>query len=200
MKKILSICTVIMMLLTMLPVNVFACDNTAPTYDELIALACEVFPEYAPAITGNNTSTCTNSRSINQDEVVYRETRQLSSNESLGISLLASGNAIVIYGNTDWISYTASTTDINSIGVAGTATFTVATQGRSFVLSDVSFTIYDYADDYFTNYGTPQPSEFISVTNEYNRSTWIRYRIKVSSNQSVHFDLYFSNNQLVASV
>ena len=199
MKKAISICVVIMMLLTMLPVNVFAYDDKALTHNELISLACDVFPEYADAITWHNVNPYTLPRSVDPYEVIYRETRQISDNESLNISLLSSGGAILIYSSTGDITYTASTTDINSIGVAGTATFTVAFSDYSFVLSNVSFTIYEYADDYFTNRGNPQQSNFYRVSNKINTNTHIRYQLNVTASKFFTFDLAFENNQLVAS-
>jgi len=199
MKKVISICIVITMLLTMLPVYAFAHDNKALTHSELISLACDVFPEYADAITWHNVNPYTLPRSADPYEVIYRETRQISDNESLNISLLASGGAILIYASTGEITYTANTTDINSIGVAGTATFTVALNDYSFVLSNVSFTIYEYADDYFTSLGNPQPSSFYRVENKINTNTHIRYKINVTARDFFTFDLAFENNQLVAS-
>ena len=97
----------------------------------------------------------------------------------------------------------SSTTDITTVGVAGTATFNIATTVYPydvFTLKNVSYTIYFYGDSYFTNYGSVSNSSFYSYTLEEQTGHNIRYTLRVSPTPThFHsFELYFSNNQLIA--
>lgn len=207
MKKLLSACFAVILILTMLPLNAMAAEESTSEYDELMALACEVFPEYASAIRGANTNTYALSRSTDNDEVVFSETRSISDTESLNLTQLASGNVIVLVSKSqDSVSITvpsSSTSDITTVGVAGTASFKVAAtaaSGYTFVLSNVSFTIYYYGSCYFTNYGSVTQSSVYSYTLKKQSSSEIIYGINFTAQHFTQLDLYFSNNQLYAVV
>lgn len=205
MKRLLCIFVSILMLVSFFPFNVFANDYTSSEYDELIELACEVFPEYASAIRGENISSYARTLSNGDIEAVYQETRSISDNETLGLTILSTGDAIVVKCNFDEITLTANSsdvTDISGIGVTGTASFQVASYGHSFRLSDVRYTIYDYASDYFTNYGSVTSCTFHSYGKIQESSSVIEYYVRLSSAQTaiVYLKLQFSNNKLVAQL
>lgn len=206
MKKYLCTVLAAIMIFTLFPLNGFAAENTPSEYDEVIALACEVFPEYASAIRGECINTNSRTRSSTNDEVVFHETRSISDTESISLSQLASGNVIVIKNTTDYMSIetTSSTTDILNVGVAGTASFTVIMSfwpNEFFKLSNVSFNIYYYSDSYFTNTGTATTSSRVSIGKETITNTLIDYPLTyVQPPYFADFRLYFSNNQLIAQM
>lgn len=201
MKKLISICLSLVMLFSLFPIDAFAAENTQSEYDQLIALACEVFPEYASAIRCENICTYTMPRSSNPMEVIYRETREISDTESMSIALLSGGNAIVIYNNFATTTYTSNTSDIGSVGVSGTASFKVSMNNAYFKLNNVEFTIYETGGDYFTDFGTVDECTFYSYEDITLTSTHIEYSIRGTSygTDFFRFKLYFENNKLVAT-
>lgn len=88
MKKLISVCLSLVILFTLFPINGFAAENTQSEYDQLIALACDVFPEYATAIHNSVNTPYINSRSIGNPTVISQETRRLSDTEALTVALL----------------------------------------------------------------------------------------------------------------
>ena len=201
MKKLIAVCLSLVMLFAFLPVYGLAAENTQSEHDQLIALACEVFPEYASAIRCENTCTYTMQRSSNPMEVIYRETREISDTESMSIALLSGGNAIIIYNNFATTTYTSNTTDIGSVGVSGTASFKVSMNNAYFKLNNVEFTIYETGGDYFTDFGTVDECTFYSFEDITLTSTHIEYSIRGTSygTDFFRFKLYFENNKLVAT-
>lgn len=83
------------MLLTMMPLGAAAAETDTSERDELIALACEVFPEYAQVIRnevpGNNVRIQSNVKV----QVVSTETRAISDNRTLSYTQLSNGAAIL---------------------------------------------------------------------------------------------------------
>ena len=204
MKRCFCFLFTIILLFTIIPLNAFAYGAT-PEYNELIELACEIFPEYETEIRAESNSHNVRTTSADADEIVYRETRSISDNESLGITVMSSGDIILLKNSLVQAVLTGTTsnsTDITNIGVSGTASFTIAYNGRIFKLSNVQYTIYYYSSDYFTNYGTVTTCTFYGHAVDHESSNSIRRFIKLSANaQDFYiFDLYFSNNKLVAEL
>ena len=201
MKRIFAIILSLVMLLTTAALPVHATDFSSDDRDEIISLACEVFPEYESAIRWENVSTYALPRSSQSPEVVHRETRQLSDTVSMGISLLSTGGAIVTRTEfSDDINYTQNINDIGSIGFAGSATFEVVLNDDYFELSDVRFTVYDYYDDCFSDYGTVTANSFTSYSKVTESSTLIEYHINPTylPTSVFPFSVYFSDNQVKA--
>lgn len=206
MKKIISLFVSFIMLLTLFPFSALAVEDSNSSYEALINLACEVFPEYESAIRGENINTYARSAPAGNDKVVHRESRAISDTETMSIAMYASGNVIVLRNNnTSTISLTSpssSTNDISTIGVAGTASFEVASNqyGYFFKLSDVAYTIYYSGSDYFSSYGTPYSQLLYKCTAELESSTQIQYTLHVTAKDTEFhiFKLYFENDQLIA--
>lgn len=209
MKKFLSFVLALILLFTMLPVNVFATEKSSSEYDEIISLACEVFPEYAAAIRGDNATFYTQPRSMNNERIVHSETRYVSENRSLSISVLSSGNVILIDNESVYAELTYSSsnmTDISSVGISGTATFKVIVPNISdneyFKLSGVDFTIYYTGSDYFSDTGTYAKTSNVSIAGTVvNSSTNIQYPLLFGyAPYYIDFRVYFENDKLVASI
>ena len=205
MKKLISLCLALVMLLTVFPVNAFAAENTNSEYDQLMELACEVFPEYASTINAANSSSRNHTRSSADYSVVHCETRDVSDTESLTLALLSSGDVFLINRATDLVNISIpsqNTTDITTVGVSGTATFRfVSSSDPSWIatLSNVAFTIWYYDTSRFTNYGTPSYSGFPGFNCITQSESAIEYSIRFGSlsYMFVRVRLYFENGQLV---
>lgn len=205
MKKFLSMFLAAMLILTMIPMGAMAAEEDTSEYDELIALACEVFPEHADAIRGGASTTYARSNTSESAEILFSETRSINENESIGITTYASGVTIVVHSDSS--TFTVTNTD-SSYGADGTdlvgyASFTVAASNVSgyFKLSNVGFKVQEDGTSYFTYSGSP------TVTNDnitYNRSTYtsakIAYKIYFAANTFDTFSIYFSSGQLIATM
>lgn len=209
MKKLISICLALVMLLTAFPLNAFAAENTESEYDQLMALACEVFPEYASTITAAYSDSLSRARSSADYSVVHSETRNVSDNESMTLALLASGDVFLIDNQTTTTSISIpsqSTTDISNVGVNGTATFKFTStldSGCVATLSNVGFTLWYYATSHFTYYGDATYNGFYYFNCGGASESEIKYSIgfgPLSSGMFVSVRLYFANGQLVVEV
>lgn len=205
MKRILSFLFAVMIIFSIYPVNATAAESSLSGYEELINLACDVFPEYALAIQGGNANNSDYSRSSNQ--IILEETREISETQSLSISMLSNGEVIVLRNNSsgqlDLTVPDSSSTDILTVGVSGCATFEVASSQWHyyFMLSDVKYTIYYTGSDYFMNYGTPYYQALYSISAD-ESNTRIAYSLHVTQQytQFRTFELYFENDHLIAKV
>lgn len=201
MKRTFAITLALVMLLSSGAFPVHASESYSNDREEIIELACEVFPEYESAIRWENTSASPYSRSSQEQEVVHREERQLSDTEAMSISLLASGGAIVIKTEfADDIDYTEDITEIGTVGFAGSATFKVVQNDDYFELSDVRFTVYYYADDCFSKHGTVTANSFTSYSKVTESSTLIEYHINPTHlpTSVFPFSVQISDNQVTA--
>ena len=178
MKRFLSILVAVVMLLTTVPFAAMAATDEADEHDRLIALACEVFPEYASDIRNENASIDTYSYSNEPDSIVYQYTRPVSDTETLTIAKTARGQVVVVEADDPMrLTYTLAPVNSSS-GITGTVSFTItSTQGSgTFKLSNIGFKIFYNSSDYFTSYGT------VSIDNGYytisaNRSSATSIRI-----------------------
>lgn len=194
------------MLFTFFQFTAFAFEDNASEYDELMELACEVFPEYAMAIRGEDSGITTYSQTNNQ--VIHQETREISDSESLSITMFSNGEVIVLRNNhagqVYLTTFDSTSSEISTVGVTGSATFEVGSSQWNyfFRLSDVRYTIYYTGSDYFTSYGTPYSQVLYSVVLESQSNTYIEYTLHVKNNSTdfYEFKLYFSNDQLIAQV
>lgn len=209
MKKTISFILSFVILFTMMPTYTLAAEASMTDNNQLIALACEVFPEYASIILGEQIGLQMQSRSVNSDEVVFSETRQISDNQSMNISLLASGEVIVIQEDISSFDLTlknSNTSDITTVGVSGSASFTVTSNSGSgtFTLSNVQFVIYYNSSDYFSSTGSASVDNGAAIGSYSTSSTHIHYPITFNMTGAtklpVDFQVYFSNNKLVARI
>ena len=87
MKRIFAIILSLVMLLTTAALPVHAAEATTSEKEEIIALACQAFPEYVDIIRGN--TVVNHARSTNQSvELVFSETRHISDNQYVSLILL----------------------------------------------------------------------------------------------------------------
>ena len=158
MKRVMSILLAAVLLLTMMPFAAFADESEASKRDELLAQACEVFPEYASMIQGENVAP----QSLPQDggnEKLFEEYRDISDTTTMSIVGYMSGDVYITKQTTSGYEITYSTSNVSSgvTGVRGFVTFdaTCSNAPGLFTLKDVQFQILYNASDYFMSYGTP---------------------------------------------
>ena len=196
MKKLLSLCLAALLLVSMLPVNVFASETSK--HDELVALACDIFPEYANTIL--NKELITNSRSVLDRELVFTETRNISENEYLMYSEYSDNLSLLTYYNFEVELYDDGYVN----GSAGrTLTFDiVATCAESgflgdFTLNNVKFTLISSAYDQINSIGVPDPNGGCSIRdfddNSIIENPDIQYTETSSSKAYIRYHLNFWN-------
>lgn len=158
MKRVLSILLAAVLLFTMMPFAAFADESEASERDELLAQACEVFPEYASMIRGEYVAP----QSLPQDggnEKLFEEHRDISDTTTMSIVGYMSGDVYVTTQTTSGYEITYSTSNVSSgvTGVRGFVSFRATCTNASglFKLNDVQFQILYNASDYFMSYGTP---------------------------------------------
>ena len=96
MKKSISTVVALILILSMIPLRVFASDLSDSENDELIALACDIFPEYAYKIQNppslDQLFSATSARSIDDGfKIVLRETRNVSDSRQITYQEYANG-------------------------------------------------------------------------------------------------------------
>lgn len=185
MKRFLCILLSLLLVATAIPYNVLAAETNTSERDELIELACEVFPEYEDTIRGNITTTYNRSRA--NRSVLFNETRKISETQSLTYSQLSDGTAIL--SSSDYsFNYLTSDTDIESetnvIKVTLNVTVTCTASDGVFILSNVKYTTYKNTYDSITSKGSPSTNQFCMYDSHSYRydetstqSAFIYYRI-----------------------
>lgn len=158
MKKLFFLILSLILVVSMMPVSVVATESTSER-DELIARACEAFPEYEAIICNENTSTYSRSN-IDNPEITFCETRSISEHERITYAQLSSNGAIIIDETVEAIELIETDSSISnfSAGVRGTLSYKVICTNEYyngiFYLNDFEYTIYDSAYDWITNDGT----------------------------------------------
>ena len=157
MKKLMSFLLVIVLVFVFVPMPVSATqEQKLSGQEELIALACEAFPEYENRILSRRGAEG-NSRSINSNRtLVVSETRNISDNELVVYSEYSDGLILLSYAQ-----YRYSTTT-NSMEQEGSRTLwnvtvratSVDVTNAYFELRNVQFTVYPSSYDRITNVGT----------------------------------------------
>lgn len=188
MKRVLSILLAAVLLLTMMPFAAFADESEASVHDELIAQACEVFPEYAEIIRGSGEMISPFVTYSTGNVVVYSETRSISDNHSMTISQYSDG-AVAI---SDLSGFTSTLTDFDSVGYTTrdviTASFKVTMSGASgyFCLNNFKCSIFHSDYDRIDSVGTiscsgaTYNSSAITKNLRETATSYARYTIPVS--------------------
>ena len=207
MKKFLSMLLAAVMLMIVMPLSVAAAENGNFEPEELIALACEAFPEYEDAIRGETSTAFSHTRTSDSREIVFSETRAISANESIGITQYAGGDVVIVYSDSNYtVEKTASSASNVANDIIGSASFQVTCSGISgtFNLKNVGFIIHQDGSGYFTSYGTPSTTNGVSYNTENvtNSTTYIEYPIVFSQSPFIAdaFELYFSDGCLHAAM
>ena len=179
MRKIVSIFLSILLTFSV-GINVVAAKTAEQNeHDELIKLACEVFPEYAEKIRNESPVTYSAPNSESADAIVFSETRRVSDTESLSITQLARGALIITSSEVEYGKI--SITDSSSSGVGsdriGNASFKVTCSEATgvFVYKSVGFIIHSNGSGYFTSYGSTSGTSGVAIGSHSESSNGISY-------------------------
>ena len=209
MRKLISVVMATLILLTM-PLNAFATgDDSTYTHEELIQLACDVFPEYTALIRGERNSTYALPKSSEGNDIIFTETRDVSDAETVSISLLSSGDVIIVSGVSSF-DIEKQNSSVSTVGsdIIGSTTFHVTSvQAKgNFYLKNVGFIITQGGTGNFTSYGSPDTIDILGnevfYSDYYPSSTYIHYTITfpATAPQIVELEVYFSNGKVVGAL
>lgn len=147
---LLTICVTFSILVT--PAH--AAENSTSEREQLIHLACDVFPEYASILRGEDNSYLINTRSISEPTVVYSETRSVSENCELMYTQYSNGRATATQFTYTEVDRSA---EVGAGIITTTLTIKVACTDSPgvFTLSNIQYSISQSTYDFFVGEGSP---------------------------------------------
>lgn len=153
MKKLLTITLALFIVASILPVASFATTDDTSSHYEHIALACDIFPEYADILSGDIPAI--NTRSISSEpEVIIRETRSIDENTEMTYVQYSNGVAYVATSDFD---YTTSLIGQQTGGGATACTVNLTVDSsisdQTFKAKNVKFTIVGQGYDTIVSEG-----------------------------------------------
>lgn len=158
MKRVLSILLAAVLLFTVMPFAVFADESNISEHDELVAKACETFPEYSDKISGHLTPSQVQIQSVSghSSEVVHSVSRYVSDDEVLTYTEYDSGIVTLSEARFN-ASFTTDSTDVSGSITYVTATLrgTVSNYGcdNVFIAENFVFAIYAHSYDRIISLG-----------------------------------------------
>lgn len=189
MKKTMSLFLAFVLIMSVVNTSVFASElennaGIAPGYsgEEVLALACAIWPEHADKLTTENISMVVGTSRSLTDEVIRTETYQISENESIQYVEYASGFALAARGGWYEGSHTSGSTYDTYQG-----NLTVASGISVSYLVNFTYRIYHSSYDKITNFGIFDNS-FVSVYDHGKQSTET-----ASSNAYYTYQVYFES-------
>ena len=163
MKRIFAIILSLVMLLTTAALPVHAAEATTSEKEEIIALACQAFPEYVDIIRGN--TVVNHARSTNQSvELVFSETRHISDNQYVSLTYYSNGRALLATVE-DEVYYHEVELDGRIMYGTISADFTYTGFSGAFTLKNVTYVINPNGSDYFTSFGSATCTGYNRIEN-----------------------------------
>lgn len=206
MKKLLSLCLAAILLVTMLPVNVFAAETPLYTREDLIASACNVFPEYASKISNIVPSSSSEQRQILESKMLVKtETRKLNENEQITYNEYSDGTVYVVGSNLTVLDYTDSSTTGNPATTIYTGHISITSNVNGdalLIIEQIKYATVKGGNDYIISKGSVTYKYFAELVTSYiSRQTQsnsnpaeITYRLNIRSADGTEvepFTLYF---------
>lgn len=205
MKKVTSLILALCLLLCVVPVWSFA-ETYDPTQEKLLQEAREVFPEYADRLHRSQ-AVSYSTQSMDDDAVVYSETRSVSEKETLGLTVMRSGNVVVTKGFSGYtISSAGSSSSQVGTDIIGSATFTMTCTAVSGTISvsNIGFIIHQNKTGNFTSYGATSASSGNRIVKKTESTTLIQHGLIFNADSKPHlymtFSCYFKNGQVVGEI
>lgn len=175
MKKIFTIFLSFCLIVTLLPIDTKAETKHQIEQNDLIELACSIFPEYEQAIRGNSKEKTYSNRTSNSD-IVLKQSRSISSDETLSYIQFADGNGLIVNSSRTVAQLTETGSSV--AGFSGgsnyyysykvTPTDTTYFSGI-FYLDDLVITIYNSSYDWISSDGTASVNS--SIYCKYNKTS-----------------------------
>lgn len=196
MKRYLSFILVFVLMLTILPMSVYATECEDSEQETVIAQACAVFPEYAALIRGEVSTFTVPNNSDEPPVIIFQETRPLSTHERITYSQFSDGNGIIVLETDDAATSTMTGSTMKPIpgGVQFTRSYKVVpTQtfdySGIFYLDNIKFNIYTNAFDEIDSPGTAYANNEEYCT--FDLSGTPDYTEDASTKAGMSYDIYF---------
>lgn len=156
MKNIISLITCLVLLI-IFPINTLAVQDESNDYADMIAAACEVFPEHAQEIQNCSYQSYARNRSTEESTITYSETRKISDDRVINLTRLSNGTYYITEGTYD--SHTVFV-DYSSVSQATYVTLNIETIRNDdtysyFMVENIKYVTYPSAYDVITSTGTP---------------------------------------------
>lgn len=175
MKKLLAVILSFVMLMSFAALPVHATGYATSEKEEILALACQAFPEYTDIIYGR-VSSCQTRRNTNETpEIVFSETRSISDNQSISITYYSDGGALLASST---IKYEKTYEDVEQSGgtlynwtISGKFTTTYDDYPGVCTVSNVRFAINTVGTDTVTNTGSVSTNSYCVYTGNGSSAT-----------------------------
>lgn len=168
MKKSISLFLILALILPCILVHANAI-GVETTLNDTEVLACEVFPEYASIIRGENLSSATWSRSTGERELVVYETREISDDHRMTYMQYSDGIAIIADELNPEYSFSDSTTTGESYTrYTSTLTVDVNFSSDTFKVTNLKYTINSNSYDQITGRGSIDTSDIYDASHDSN--------------------------------
>lgn len=154
MKKVISLCLALFILFATMPV-VHATDSSVNTHEELINLACEVYPEYANKIRNQKILPSSHARSSEPPELIYSDSRDTSNGGTLLYSEYSNG-VILLTNYTPKKEVTVVDSNTGAGATAYTINISATCSGTNgtFTAKNVKYTTISSSYDRIDSVGT----------------------------------------------
>lgn len=197
MKKLISFILAAVVLLGLVPVHALASESSSITREDVIAMACEVFPEHEAQIRGDTPIQVASSRNANDDllgNIVVCETRMNENGEiftyrqySRGLSFVQCFLDIRNLVTSSGSGYANRKCDLY---------FTCNASDEVLIVKNFSYTLVQGGYDVINNYGTINTSTAIAKITGYqlrenaSNNAYVNYSATYTPNvQSIHADI-----------
>lgn len=206
MKKFIYALFTIVMLLSIIPFATSAEETAMPSKPELIIKACNIFPEYANVIRGENLQVPMD-RAFAAPVVTTNITRDISDSETMTYTEYSDGTAYITLA--EW-KFDADVTDaevqLGNNATYHTVSFAVTCNmgdTGTFYLNDLQYTVHSYDYDEITNEGSSYAdgcyAEYFRKNLKENATTdaYVQYVIEfysAYSSKNTYFTFSLRNN------
>lgn len=175
MKKLVSVLSVLLILVGILPFYTFAAESSRDR-DLLVSQACEAFPEYAATIRGENN--CGIATQSSDETVVYSAEKNISENQTIGITVFNTGGVVIVSGSSyaNVIDNGSTSSDVGPDKI-GSAHFKVTHNTGSGIvyINSIGFILHQNGTGYFTNYGSCSAVNGASAERDAKTTTYLSY-------------------------
>lgn len=156
MKRLFSITLALIMMLAF-PLNAYAAAEETHLEDELLELACQIFPEYALTIQRAASGNLPRSSLRETPHVIINKTRAVNENRELTYVQMSNDSVYIVDGQ-----FSAEVENITTdTGTPSVTTYfcdfsvTCAQGSQNFKIDDFSYRIYPSDFDVILKFGTP---------------------------------------------
>lgn len=186
MKRTIAITMLLVILLTTAIQPVYAAEPSGEKA-EIIALACQAFPEYTDIICARVPTSQSRSNIREEPEIVFSETRSISDDQSIAITYYSDGGALLTRSTIvcDMSENIANSSKFTYWTVTGEFTTTYADYPGVFTISNAEFSISTDGTHTVTDDGNIS-TYYCSSSGNNSSTTEVAY--------GVRFDYYYSTN------